>query len=386
MGLIILYDEYEYHFDNGDGCDTIATCGFGLGVIADAVRCVVKEELKGNYELEMEYPVTGRRFADLTERRILFAKPNPYTKPQPFRIYSIVKTVKGTVTIKAAHISYDLAGYVAKPFEVSGSALSLQIPAEVVAHLNESGSILPAPRSAQNPNGRLPFHFSCYTDLASNETFKAEKPASVKEIITGSKDSFLDKYEAEPEFDNLQVIFRKRRGTDRGVRVEYGKNLSDISQELNCDEVYTAIYPYVMQDINIGPADEEGELIVSETGSTYYGGGSYSGGSGSSGTGSSGTSSGSGSSSSGSGSSSGSSGTGSSGSGSSGTGSESGSSGSESTTNGPTYYDYANYLLTYADDRNSYLIAEFMSAHPPESGQSYSSYCAAYNQWNLEYQ
>ena len=37
----------------------------GLGNLPDAVSCSVVEERNGKYELEMKYPVTGKRFSDL---------------------------------------------------------------------------------------------------------------------------------------------------------------------------------------------------------------------------------------------------------------------------------------------------------------------------------
>ena len=83
----------------------------GLGGLSDASKCEVVEERNGSFELEMEYHISGRRYSDLKLRRIIVAKPNPYSDPQPFRIYSISKPINGLVTIKAEHISYDMSGY-----------------------------------------------------------------------------------------------------------------------------------------------------------------------------------------------------------------------------------------------------------------------------------
>ena len=37
----------------------------GIGRLSDAVSCTVLEERNGQYELEMEYPVTGIHYKDL---------------------------------------------------------------------------------------------------------------------------------------------------------------------------------------------------------------------------------------------------------------------------------------------------------------------------------
>ena len=48
----------------------------GLGALSDAITCEVTEERNGEFELEMEYPVTGIRYKELQLRRIIMAKPN----------------------------------------------------------------------------------------------------------------------------------------------------------------------------------------------------------------------------------------------------------------------------------------------------------------------
>lgn len=40
------------------------------------------------------------------------------------------------------------------------------------------------------------------------------------------------------------VKLHSQRGTDRGVTIRYGKNLTDLTQEESCAEVYTGVYPY----------------------------------------------------------------------------------------------------------------------------------------------
>ncbi len=51
-------------------------------------------------------------------------------------------------------------------------------------------------------------------------------------------------YGGEYEGDNTTVKLHSQRGTDRGVTIRYGKNLTDLTQEESCAEVYTGVYPY----------------------------------------------------------------------------------------------------------------------------------------------
>ena len=92
-----------------DASETTFTAN-GKGVISDAVSCVVFQVLNGEYELQMEYPVSGIRFSDITSRSIIMAKPDKISDEQPFRIYRITKPLNGIVTIYARHLAYDITG------------------------------------------------------------------------------------------------------------------------------------------------------------------------------------------------------------------------------------------------------------------------------------
>lgn len=199
----------------------------GLGSLFDASKCEVTEERNGSFELEMEYPLSGKHYSDLQLRRIIVAKANPYVKPQPFRIYEITKPMNGIITVKAEHISYDMTGYPVSPFTSSG-ALS------VMSRLNSSSMV------------NCPFRFT--TDLTSSSDFNLQKPISMRSLLGGSDGSILDTYGGEYEFDGFQVILHSNRGKNRGVTIRYGKNMTDLKQEENCSNVYTAVYPFWYSD------------------------------------------------------------------------------------------------------------------------------------------
>lgn len=195
----------------------------GLGALPDAISCVVTEERNGEYELEMEYPITGKRYSDLLLRRIIVAKSNPYSDAQPFRIYSISKPINGVVTINAEHISYDLSGIPVSPFS-SDSVVSALVKMK-------EASTVPCP-------------FAFWTDKTTKATIEVTKPSSIRSLLGGVKGSILDVYGGEYEFDKYTVKLHNSRGTNRGVTIRYGKNLTDLKQEENCSVVYTGVYPF----------------------------------------------------------------------------------------------------------------------------------------------
>ncbi len=199
----------------------------GLGGLSEALKCEVVEERNGSFELEMEYHISGRRYSDLKLRRIIVAKPNPYSEPQPFRIYDISKPINGLVTIKAEHISYDMSGYPVSPFSVS----------DVKAAISNTQS-----------NAIVSHPFKLSTDMSASGEFTILKPVSMRSLLGGSSESILESYGGDGEYEFNGLILHQNRGTNRGVTIRYGKNMTDLKQEESCSNVYTAVYPFWYSD------------------------------------------------------------------------------------------------------------------------------------------
>lgn len=196
----------------------------GLGVLADAMSCKVTQELNGQYELELHYPVAGIHYSEIALRSILRATVGPDGGLQPFRVYRIVPGMSGTAAVYARHIAYDLGGYVVSPFTAADA------PSAVAAIKSHA---LPA---------NMPFALT--TDKTTVATMSVTVPASVWGLLGGQQGSLLDVYGGEYEFDGWAVRLLTRRGADRGVSVRYGKNLTDLTQDANCASCYTGVVPY----------------------------------------------------------------------------------------------------------------------------------------------
>ena len=205
----------------GAGAATYETQG--LGALADALTCEISEELNGEYELEMTYPVSGRRYADLKNRCIIVAKPDPYRGEQPFRIYRITRPLNGVITVYARHISYDLSGVPVTPFTAASAAAAMQALASHAA--------------VSSP-------FSFWTDISSGASVAVAVPTSTRAVLGGTDGSILDTYHGEYEWDGFTVRLRSHRGQDNGVRIAYGKNLTDIQQDENIADLATGVIGY----------------------------------------------------------------------------------------------------------------------------------------------
>lgn len=212
----------------------------GIGTLSDAIQCEVEEKLNNKYEMSMTYPVSGKNYREIQYKRIVVVKPNPYSDPQPFRIYGISKPLNGEVTVNAEHISYDLSRYTAAPFS-AGSVLT--------AFQN-----LVAAMDVQSP-------FTFWTDKTTSANIETIKPLTVRSILGGIEGSILDTYRGEYEFDGYTVKLWNNRGSDRGVTIRYGKNLISLKQDENCSNVYNAVRPYWYKE---GEGDEGGLVVLTQ--------------------------------------------------------------------------------------------------------------------------
>lgn len=191
----------------------------GLGKLSDAANCTVKETRNGAFELTLKYPIEGIHYAEIQQRSIILAKPNPVDLAQPFRVYRISKPINGLVTVYAYHISYDLTGIPVSPY----SAASVQ-----------------AALAGFSTNAVTANPFTFWSDMTSSGDFTVKSPASIRSLLP----TMLEVYGGEYKYDKYTVRLYQQRGTDRGVTIRYGKNLTDLKQDENCSNVYTGVYAY----------------------------------------------------------------------------------------------------------------------------------------------
>lgn len=196
----------------------------GLGRLSDCTSCIVTEERNGEYELELEYPVDGVHYSDIKDSCILYVPHDDTKTRQPFRIYKISKPISGIVTINARHISYDLSTITVNPFQAGSCTEALQ-------------------GLKNNALTSCPFEF--WTDKSVTAKFSTSVPASIRSLLGGQEGSILDTYgTGEYEWDGYTVKLHLHRGTDAGVTVRYGKNLTDIEAEASSESAYDGVVPY----------------------------------------------------------------------------------------------------------------------------------------------
>ena len=201
----------------------------GLGSLPDAISCKVTEERNGCYELEMEYPVGGLHYDLIENNRIIYAKPNETSEPQPFDIREITPSMaKMTATIYAQHVRYRMNGIPVSPFNAQG--------------INDALGGLKQYSLIKHP-------FTFYTDIVNGSSkFNVGLPGTLGSLLGGTKGSILDTFSGsagcEYEFDKFTVKLHAHRGTDSGVSIRYAKNLTGCEMESSIEFVYTGVLAF----------------------------------------------------------------------------------------------------------------------------------------------
>lgn len=196
----------------------------GLGALAETASCIVTEERNGGYTLQMKLPITAKHYSEVTVGGVIKAKANEFHPDQLFRIQKIARPINGMVTIYANHISYDLGKTSVAPFTTTGASATM-----TALKANMTGGAA----------------FTLTTDVPNvSSSFTNGIPQSLRACLGGQRGSVLDVFGGEYEWNNLSVKLCNARGRDRGVVLRYGKNITDIQQDENIENTYTAVMPY----------------------------------------------------------------------------------------------------------------------------------------------
>ncbi len=204
-----LYEKGEMHFSDN-----------GICTLYEASFCEVTEELNGDFELKMRYPMKGEGLRELKTGRIIYAKPNMFELPEPFQIYAISKPIEGAVTVYAEHISYMTKKIVVSPFsapDIAGAVRMLQ-------------------ENAVNPNP-----FTVTTEMSALNDINVNVPITMRHGVVGR---IIPLYGGEVKCRRFEICILEKRGEDRGFSIRYGKNLIDLDQSEYASDMYDGVYPY----------------------------------------------------------------------------------------------------------------------------------------------
>lgn len=228
----ILYEATEQAFTSN-----------GLGRLRDCKQCTVREVRNGEYVLTMQYPVTGSLYSEIRLGRMIGAIHDDNKDVQPFILYAHTKPLNGLVTFYAYHLSYRLKDVVIKPFTASTCAAAI---------------------AAMKTQAYGENRFTFWTDKSVTANYKNQIPSSCRSLLAGEENSMLDVYgEGEYEFDKWAVKLHLHRGSNKGVSIRYGVNMTGFEQGVDYQEVYNAVAPYWTDgETGVATTLPEGFIIV----------------------------------------------------------------------------------------------------------------------------
>ena len=223
----------------------------GLGRLRDCISCHVEEERNGKYECTFIYPITGKMYSQIEIGCYIACTHDDKGDVQAFQIYRKSAPINGQVTFNAHHISYQLSNVIVRPFTAASISEALE------------GIVSNAVTSCG---------FTFVTDKTTFAPFNLEVPRSARAILGGTEGSILDVFGGgEYTFDMFEVKLQQHRGRNRGVTIRYGKNLKDITQVNDGEELHNAVVPFwygipAQQEevIPEGEGDEDEEVVVPE--------------------------------------------------------------------------------------------------------------------------
>lgn len=194
----------------------------GLGVLKDVLSCTCTEVLNGKYDLELEYPISGFLIESLIEENIIKAPVgNPSGEDQLFRIKLITKQLK-RIRVYATHIFYDLSDNflvdVAPTSKDGDGAIKWMNQRTVYAN-----------------------DFTCSSDITKIASARYVRRNYVESLI-GSDNAFINTWGGELHRNNKHFSINTNKSKDRGVQIRYGKNMKEITWDIDITGVATRIY------------------------------------------------------------------------------------------------------------------------------------------------
>ena len=224
----------------------------GLGRL-NFIKCTVTEERNGQYILEGTIAEDELHASSLEMGSIIVAKPNQTSALQAFRVHKLVKPINGIYEIAAQHISYQLSFIPTMPFSITVASTACN-------------STLQALKS--NAAESCPFTF--WTNVTTVSSYKQTAPASIRSRLGGVEGSVLDQFGGEYEWDNYTVKLHSARGVQTpSVTLRYGKNITDLNQEEEINNVITGVCPYWMDSEGGNVVTLPEKTVDSSTASSY---------------------------------------------------------------------------------------------------------------------
>lgn len=228
-------------------------------ILADEINCIVKEQINGFFNLEMQYPLNGGNADEIVPNAIIMAEPRPEADPEPFRINEIEQTIDGVMLVKANHIAYDLSGSTCySGFYRTGITNAIAIQSSFSNHS----------------------WWTLTSDLTDTTTeIGVDNPITMWEYLGRLVSLFGGelKYSWDHNNNKLKVELLAARGVQKSTTIQYGSNIIALDRVRNSNNSYSKVTAWwwdgssiasiVTGSVSTGISDPVRELLVDATSS-----------------------------------------------------------------------------------------------------------------------
>ena len=208
-------------------------------IVVKPLKAKVYKADNGDYYLSIEASLDYIDY--FVEGRIITA--NTPNGDQAFRIGNVNKT-KNKIESKCYHVFYDSENYL-----IADSYVVNKNCNDALIHLN----------NATEPQTE----FAVYSDIANVNSYRCVRKSFYEAI-----QEVLERWGGHLVRDNFQIGIRAEIGEDRGITIQYKKNLADIVAEENWDNVVTKILPVGQDGILLNAVNPSADIYI--TSSTQY--------------------------------------------------------------------------------------------------------------------
>ena len=194
----------------------------GLGYLTDVLQAEVVEELNGDYYLTFSYVLNGALSEYLVQENIVSCKVANGTY-QLFRIKRVIKDYT-KIEVYATHIFYDLLN----------NMLLNTAPTNLTCQ--SFGTWL-----LNNTNFQTDFTYQ--SDISSTASARYVRRNPIEAIMGDIDNSMLNLFGGDLERDNFTIKQLVQRGSSNGIKLLFGKNITDIKITTDYSSIITRILP-----------------------------------------------------------------------------------------------------------------------------------------------
>jgi phage minor structural protein len=202
-------------------------------IVLRPAKAKVTKKDNGDYYLALE---AGLEYVDyFVEGNVVVA--NTPSGDQAFRIGNVVKG-RRKVSSKCLHVFYDARNYL--------------IPYVNISELSCASAL-----TALNGNTSPVSEFTTGSDIVGSHSYEC-----VRKSLHDAVKDVLEIYGGHLVRDNFYIAIKTSIGTDRGIIVQYKKNLKDISVSENWNGVVTKLLPTGKDGIMLNAVDPSASIYV----------------------------------------------------------------------------------------------------------------------------